>query len=85
MQEDKRKYRRDDRKVHDYDAAWKTILEAFEQEIVELLFPEIYENINWEIEAEGLDNELLEIQKEIFNKEETKKVISDQRRLNEAC
>ncbi len=25
-------------KKHDYDAAWKTILEAFEEEIVELLF-----------------------------------------------
>ncbi|MGL5067561.1 MAG: Rpn family recombination-promoting nuclease/putative transposase [Sarcina sp.] len=68
---------REDRKVHDYDAAWKTVLEAFEQEIVELLFPEIYEKINWELESEALDNELLEIQKEIFSKEETKKVISD--------
>ncbi|MGL5068100.1 MAG: Rpn family recombination-promoting nuclease/putative transposase, partial [Sarcina sp.] len=78
MQESEIKYRRrDDRKVHDYDAAWKTVLEAFEQEIVELLFPEIYEKINWDIESEALDNELLEIQKEIFSKEETKKVISD--------
>ncbi|MGL4873880.1 MAG: Rpn family recombination-promoting nuclease/putative transposase, partial [Clostridium sp.] len=65
------------KKVHDYDSAWKTILEAFEEEIVEFLFPEIYEKINWKIESESLDNELLEIQKEIFNKEETKKVISD--------
>ncbi|MGL4453180.1 MAG: Rpn family recombination-promoting nuclease/putative transposase [Sarcina sp.] len=73
----KKKYKRDEKKVHDYDAAWKTILEAFESEIVELLFPEIYEKINWNIESEALDNELLEIQKEIFSKEETKKVISD--------
>lgn len=78
MQESEITYRRrNDRKVHDYDAAWKTVLEAFEQEIVELLFPEIYEKVNWEIESESLDNELLEIQKEIFTKEETKKVISD--------
>ena len=64
-------------KKHDYDAAWKTILEAFEEEIVELLFPEIYPKINWEIKSEALDNELLEIQKEIFSKEEAEKIISD--------
>lgn len=64
-------------KKHDYDAAWKTILEAFEEEIVELLFPEIYTKINWEIKSEALDNELLEIQKEIFSKEEAEKIISD--------
>ena len=29
-------------KKHDYDAAWKTILEAFEVEVVEVLFPEIF-------------------------------------------
>ena len=34
-------------KKHDYDQAWKTILEAFEKEIVELLYPEIYNKINW--------------------------------------
>ena len=64
-------------KKHDYDAAWKTILEAFEEEIVELLFPEIYNKINWDIKSEALDNELLEIQKEIFSKEEAEKIISD--------
>lgn len=64
-------------KKHDYDAAWKTILEAFEEEIVELLFPEIYTKINWKIKSETLDNELLEIQKEIFSKEEAEKIISD--------
>ena len=64
-------------KKHDYDAAWKTILEAFEKEIVELLFPEIYTKINWDIKSEVLDNELLEIQKEIFRKEEAEKIISD--------
>ena len=64
-------------KKHDYDAAWKTILEAFEEEIVELLFPEIYPKINWEIKSEALDNELLEIQKDIFSKEEAEKIISD--------
>ena len=63
-------------KKHDYDAAWKTILEAFEKEIVELLFPEIYTKINWDIKSEALDNELLEIQKEIFSKEEAEKIIS---------
>lgn len=64
-------------KKHDYDAAWKTILEAFEEEIVELLFPEIYSKIDWSIKSEALDNELLEIQKEIFSKEEAEKIISD--------
>lgn len=64
-------------KKHDYDAAWKTILEAFEEEIVELLFPEIYNKINWNVKSEALDNELLEIQKDIFNKEEAEKIISD--------
>ncbi|MEG1410845.1 MAG: Rpn family recombination-promoting nuclease/putative transposase [Terrisporobacter sp.] len=64
-------------KKHDYDAAWKTILEAFEEEIVELLFPELYTKINWDIKSEALDNELLEIQKDIFSKEEAEKIISD--------
>ncbi len=64
-------------KKHDFDAAWKTILEAFEEEIVELLFPEIYNKINWEIKSEALDNELLEIQKDIFSKEEAEKIVSD--------
>lgn len=52
-------------------------MEAFEKEIVELLFPEIYTKINWDIKSEALDNELLEIQKEIFSKEEAEKIISD--------
>ena len=52
-------------------------MEAFEKEIVELLFPEIYTKINWDIKSEVLDNELLEIQKEIFSKEEAEKIISD--------
>jgi predicted transposase/invertase (TIGR01784 family) len=52
-------------------------LEAFEEEIVELLFPEIYSKINWNVKSEALDNELLEIQKEIFSKEEAEKIISD--------
>ena len=52
-------------------------LEAFEEEIVELLFPEIYSKINWDVKSEALDNELLEIQKEIFSKEEAEKIISD--------
>lgn len=64
-------------KKRDYDSAWKTILEAFQEEIVEMLFPEIYSRINWNIKSESLDNELLEIQKEIFSKEDTRKVISD--------
>ena len=32
---------------HDFDAAWKSILEAFEMEVVELLFPEIFDEIAW--------------------------------------
>lgn len=44
---------------------------------MELLFPEIYNKINWKIKSEALDNELLEIQKEIFSKEEAEKIISD--------
>ncbi|MDP4178253.1 MAG: hypothetical protein Q8900_07960 [Bacillota bacterium] len=43
---------------HDFDGAWKSILEAFEEEIIELLFPEIYEEIAWEKETESLDNVL---------------------------
>ncbi|MCB2357363.1 hypothetical protein [Clostridium estertheticum] len=37
-------------KKHDFDAAWKSILEALEVEIVELLFPEIYDKIDWELQ-----------------------------------
>ncbi|OAA84806.1 Rpn family recombination-promoting nuclease/putative transposase [Clostridium ljungdahlii] len=64
-------------KKHDFDAAWKSILEAFEVEIVELLFPEIFKNIAWEYGAESLDKELQEIQREIFDRDSSEKVISD--------
>ncbi|MGV8983307.1 Rpn family recombination-promoting nuclease/putative transposase [Clostridium sp.] len=64
-------------KKHDFDAAWKAILEAFEVEIVELLFPEIFNKIAWEFGTESLDKELLEIQKDIFDKDSSEKVISD--------
>lgn len=64
-------------KKHDFDAAWKAILEAFEVEIVELLFPELFEKIDWELGTESLDKELLEIQKDIFDKDSSEKVISD--------
>lgn len=62
---------------HDYDAAWKSILEAFEIEIVELLFPELYSKIDWEKGTEALDKELLEIQKDIFDKNNSQLIISD--------
>jgi len=52
-------------KKHDFDAAWKSILEAFEEEVVELLFPEIFNKVEWELGTESLDMELLEIQKDI--------------------
>ncbi len=64
-------------KKHDFDAAWKSILEAFEVEIVELLFPQIFHKIVWELGTESLDKELLEIQKEIFDKNSSEKIISD--------
>ncbi|HEY5588192.1 MAG TPA: Rpn family recombination-promoting nuclease/putative transposase, partial [Candidatus Paceibacterota bacterium] len=64
-------------KKHDFDAAWKSILEAFEVEIVELLFPEVFNKIDWELKTESLDNELWEIQKDIFDKDSSEKVISD--------
>jgi len=64
-------------KVHDFDAAWKSILEVFEKEVVELLFPEIFNNIDWELGIESLDSELKEIQKDIFDKYSSEKVISD--------
>lgn len=53
-------------KEHDFDAAWKEILEAFEVEIVELLFPEIFPKIDWSIKTESLDKELQEIQKDMW-------------------
>ena len=62
---------------HDFDTAWKMILEAFEKEIVELLFPKIYKTIDWNEGAESLDTVLQEIQKEIFDKESSQKIISD--------
>ena len=64
-------------KKHDYDAAWKTILEAFEVEVVEVLFPEIFDDIDWSLGTESLDLELSEIQKEIFDKDSSEKIISD--------
>ena len=62
---------------HDFDAAWKSILEAFEIEVVELLFPEIFDEIAWELGTESLDLELQEIQKDIFDKDSAEKIISD--------
>ncbi len=53
------------------------LLEAFEIEIVELLFPEIFYNIAWELGTESLDQELQEIQKDIFDKDSAEKIISD--------
>lgn len=64
-------------KEHDFDAAWKEILEAFEIEIVELLFPEIFNEIDWNIKTESLDKELQEIQKDMFDKASSEKIISD--------
>jgi hypothetical protein len=64
-------------KKHDFDAAWKSILEAFEVEIVELLFPEIFNKIAWELGTESLDKDLQEIQKDIFDKDSAEKIISD--------
>lgn len=64
-------------KKHDYDAAWKTILEAFEIEVVEVLFPEIFGDIDWDAGTESLDLELAEIQREIFDKDSAEKIISD--------
>ena len=64
------------RREHDFDGAWKSILEAFEKEIVELLFPEIYEKIAWDLGTESLDNELRDIQKDMFDKFSNEKVIS---------
>ncbi len=55
----------------------KTILEAFEVEIVELLFPELFTKIDWELGTESLDKELQKIQKEIFDKDNSEKIISD--------
>lgn len=64
-------------KEHDFDAAWKSILEAFECEIVELLFPELFIKIDWEKGTESLDKELKEIQKDIFDKKSGENIISD--------
>ena len=64
-------------KKHDFDAAWKIILEAFEKEVVELLFPELYDEVAWELGTESLDMELQEIQKDIFDKDSAEKIISD--------
>ncbi len=50
------------------------LLEAFEIEIVELLFPEIFDNIAWELGTESLDQELQEIQKDIFDKDSAEKI-----------
>ena len=64
-------------KKHDFDAAWKSILEAFEVEVVELLFPELFTEIDWALGTESLDMELQEIQKDIFDKDSSQKIISD--------
>ncbi|NFT93753.1 hypothetical protein FDF86_15550 [Clostridium botulinum] len=53
------------------------LLEAFEVEVVEVLFPEIFNEINWKLGTESLDLELQEIQREIFDKDSAEKIISD--------
>ena len=50
---------------------------AFEVEVVEVLFPEIFDDIDWSLGTESLDLELSEIQKEIFDKNSSEKIISD--------
>jgi hypothetical protein len=45
--------------------------------VVELLFPEIFNEIAWELGTESLDQELQEIQKENFDKYSAEKIISD--------
>ncbi|MCH3964284.1 MAG: DUF4351 domain-containing protein [Clostridium sp.] len=52
-------------------------MEAFEAEIVELIFPELFCKIEWETGTESLDKELSEIQKEIFDRQNNEKIISD--------
>ncbi|NMM61749.1 DUF4351 domain-containing protein [Clostridium sp. P21] len=42
-----------------------------------MLFPEIFKNIAWEYGADSLDKELQEIQRKIFDKDSSEKVISD--------
>jgi predicted transposase/invertase (TIGR01784 family) len=64
-------------KKHDFDAAWKSILEAFEIEIVEMLFPEIFSKVDWNLGTESLNKELQEIQKDIFDKDSSEHIISD--------
>ncbi|WP_309249450.1 hypothetical protein [Clostridium estertheticum] len=49
----------------------------FEVEIVELLFPEIFNKIAWELGTESLDKDLQEIQKDIFDKDSAENIISD--------
>lgn len=50
------------------------LLEAFEVEVVEVLFPEIFDEISWELGTESLDLELQEIQREIFDKDSAEKI-----------
>ena len=52
-------------------------IKAFEVEVVEVLFPEIFGDIDWEVGTESLDLELAEIQRDIFDKDSAEKIISD--------
>lgn len=59
-----------------FHAVWKSMLEAFGIEVVELLFPEIFNEIAWELRTESFDQELFEIQK-VLDQDSAEKIISD--------
>ena len=63
--------------IHEFTEWMCSLIEAFEVEVVEVLFPEIFNDIDWDAGTESLDLELSEIQREIFDKDSAEKIISD--------
>lgn len=67
----------EEKKIHNYDAAWKNILTYFPKEIIELLFPRIAPHIDWSYNIESLEQELGEIETIGFDKRDSEDIIAD--------
>jgi hypothetical protein len=61
---------------HDFDRAWKMAIETFTKEFIEIAYPEISPIIDWNSIID-LNEELDDIQKDLFGKQDSKKIYAD--------
>lgn len=56
---------------------WKAILKDYEQEVVELTFPELTTKIEWGLGVENLEEDFLKIQDEMYGATDNMKLVDD--------